>query len=149
MAYVFPVGPPGQHPERAPELCVVEWFQGVRTMSKSKQKGIKRDLEVLVMPSRRKIGDPEKQRILAEYGHERATGGKVNESLDLKGGSTLKCRSEVGSFLLKERHQIAGLRVLILPKMSIILQSFPGKTPILEGFGRQKAVIASQSNGAS
>lgn len=54
-------------------------------MSKSNQNGIKRDPEVLVRPSRRTIGDPDKQRILAEVDQARATGGKVNEILRREG----------------------------------------------------------------
>ena len=50
-------------------------------MSKSNPKGVKRDPEVLVRPSRRTIGDPDKLRILAEVDQARATGGKVNEIL--------------------------------------------------------------------
>lgn len=54
-------------------------------MSKSNQNGVKRDPEVLVRPSRRTIGDPDKLRILAEVDQARATGGKVNEILRREG----------------------------------------------------------------
>ena len=54
-------------------------------MSKSKQNGDSRDPEVLVRPSRRIIGDPDKLRILAEVDQARATGGMVNEILRREG----------------------------------------------------------------
>ena len=54
-------------------------------MSKSNQNGVRRDPEVLVRPSRRTIGDPDKLRILAEVDQARATGGKVNEILRREG----------------------------------------------------------------
>lgn len=54
-------------------------------MSKSNQNGVKRDPEVLVRPSRRTIGDPDKLRILAEVDQARATGGKINEILRREG----------------------------------------------------------------
>lgn len=53
---------------------------GVNT-SKSNQNGVSRDPEVLVRPSRRIIGAPDRLRILAEVDKGRATGGLVKEIL--------------------------------------------------------------------
>lgn len=54
-------------------------------MSKSNQDSEKRDPEVLVRPSRRTIGDPDKLRIIAEMDKARATDSKVNEILRPEG----------------------------------------------------------------
>ncbi len=56
---------------------MVEWFQGELTMSTSNQNGVRRDSEVLVRPSRRIIGGPDKLQILAEVDQARATGCMV------------------------------------------------------------------------
>ena len=56
---------------------MVEWFQGGIDLSTSNQNGVRRDSEVLVRPSRRIIGGPDKLQILAEVDQARATGCMV------------------------------------------------------------------------
>ena len=53
-------------------------------MGKSEQNGVSRDPEVEPRPTRRRIGDAEKQRILAEVDQARGT-GKINEILRREG----------------------------------------------------------------
>jgi transposase-like protein len=60
---------------------------GGEAMGKSDQNGVSRDPEVEPRPTRRRIGDPEKKRILAEVDQARGT-GKINEMLRREGISS-------------------------------------------------------------
>ena len=52
-------------------------------MGKSDQNGVSRDPEVELRPTRRRLGDSEKGRILAEVDQARGT-GKINEILRVR-----------------------------------------------------------------
>ncbi len=105
-----------QQPVRPPELSVVECFQGELTLSTSNQNGVRRDSEVLVSPSRRIIGDPDKLQILAEVDQARATGCMVLAGPHVMDLVHLPCVRLVQDSVMQ--HQYPGVQ----PNLSLHLQ---------------------------
>ena len=95
---------------------MVEWFQGELTMSTSNQNGVRRDSEVLVRPSRRIIGGPDKLQILAEVDQARATGCMVLAGPHVMDLVHLPCVRLVQDSVMQ--HQYPGVQ----PNLSLHLQ---------------------------
>ncbi len=95
---------------------MVEWFQGELTLSTSNQNGVRRDSEVLVSPSRRIIGDPDKLQILAEVDQARATGCMVLAGPHVMDLVHLPCVRLVQDSVMQ--HQYPGVQ----PNLSLHLQ---------------------------
>jgi hypothetical protein len=86
-------------------------------MSKSNQSGVSRDPEVLVRPSRRIIGDPDKLQILAELDLARASsGGMVLAGPHVMDLVHLPCVRLVQDSVMQ--HQYPGVQ----PNLSLHLQ---------------------------
>ena len=100
---------------------MVEWFQGELTMSTSNQNGVRRDSEVLVRPSRRIIGGPDKLQILAEVDQARATG----------------CMVLAGPHVLDLVH----LPCVRLVQDSVMQHQYPGVQPNLKPSPPQQCVV--------
>ena len=95
---------------------MVEWFQGELTMYTSNQNGVRRDSEVLVRPSRRIIGGPDKLQILAEVDQARATGCMVLAGPHVMDLVHLPCVRLVQDSVMQ--HQYPGVQ----PNLSLHLQ---------------------------
>ena len=95
---------------------MVEWFQGELTLSTSNQNGVRRDSEVLVRPSRRIIGGPDKLQILAEVDQARATGCMVLAGPHVMDLVHLPCVRLVQDSVMQ--HQYPGVQ----PNLSLHLQ---------------------------
>ncbi len=95
---------------------MVEWFQGGIDLSTSNQNGARRDSEVLVRPSRRIIGGPDKLQILAEVDQARATGCMVLAGPHVMDLVHLPCVRLVQDSVMQ--HQYPGVQ----PNLSLHLQ---------------------------
>ena len=111
---------------------MVEWFQGGIELSTSNQNGVRRDSEVLVRPSRRIIGGPDKLQILAEVDQARATGGMVLAGPHVMDLVHLPCVRLVQDSVMQ--HQYPGVQPNLKPSPPATVRCWMAQAGAAEGY---------------